>query len=70
MKYLASSFMLLLALVLVPWSSTVVATNLSFPMEGGTLLPLEYMNTTEVIDLDQAINIGGLNYIAMEVSVQ
>ena len=59
--------MLLLALVLVPWSSTVAATDL-FSMEGGTLLPLEYMNTTGMIDLDQAINIGGQNYIAMEVS--
>lgn len=61
------SFMVLLVLVLVPLSSMVVATDL-FPMEGGTLLPLEYMNTTGMIDLDQAINIGGQNYIAMEVS--
>jgi hypothetical protein len=38
-------------------------------MEGGALLPLDYMNTTGVIDLDQAISIGGLKYIAMEVSV-
>ena len=61
--------LLLLVLVLGPWPSTVVATVL-FPMEGSTLLPLDYMNTTGVIDLDNPVIIGGQKFIAMEVSIQ
>ena len=65
MNHLLSSFFLLL--VLGTWPPTVTATEL-FPIEGSTLLPLDYMNTTGMIDLDYPVSIGGKNYTAMEVS--
>ena len=69
MNCLTTSFILLLVLVLGPWSSTALATEL-FPTEEGVLLPLEYANTSGVIDLDNPVSIDGQEYIAMEVSVQ
>lgn len=69
MNHLTSSLSLvtLVALVLGPWSSIGLVTEL-FPMEEGILLPLDYCNTTGVIDLDHSVSIGGQEYIAMEVS--
>ena len=66
-----SSVQLVLLLVglLGPCCSTGLDTEL-FAMEDGILLPLDYINTTGMIDLDYPVNIGGMEYITMEVSMQ
>ena len=68
MNCLTTSFILAWVLVLGAWSSTVLATEL-FPVEEGILLPLEYVNTSGMIDLDNPVSIGGQEYIVMEVSI-
>lgn len=40
-----------------------------FPMKEKVFLPLDYINTTGMIDMDYPVNIGGVEYIAIEVSI-
>lgn len=68
MNHLTSPLVSFILLVVGPWSSTGLAPEL-FPVVEGILLPLDYYNTTEVIDLDKSVSIGGQEYISMEVSV-
>lgn len=66
-------------LLVGPWSSTCtsghdhtpgVGTGRLFPATDGILLPSDRLNTSGVIELDFPVNVGGKEYIAMEVATQ